>query len=114
MRAGPAGNRELRIAIEPSGSSANSTQLPFGLLAVDFRQRASSSPAGMPFLTCNFSSRGEGRPGETHGVQITGGRGKSSPALCSLTDQLHVQTAVQQALQRLRAWGKMTPIGRSR
>ena len=92
MRAGPAGNRELRIAIESPGSSATSTQLPLGLLALDFRQRTSSSPAGILFLTCNFSSLHEGK-------RTRRGYGKCCLALCSLTDRMHVQTFVQRALQ---------------
>ncbi len=37
-RVGPSGKRELRIAISPEVSSASSTQLPLGLLAVALRQ----------------------------------------------------------------------------
>ena len=80
------------MAIVPPGSSATSTQLPLGLLAVDFRQRASSSPAGIPFLTCNFSSRSEGKRTRRECRQRV-------TALCSLTCQMHVQAVVQRALQ---------------
>ena len=80
------------MAIESPGSSATSTQLPLGLLAVDFRQRASSSPAGIPFLACNFSSLNEGKRTRRE-------CGQHVPALCSLTDQMHVHAVVQQALQ---------------
>lgn len=37
---GPSGFRELRTAIRPADGVANSTQLPFGLLALLFRQRS--------------------------------------------------------------------------
>src|SRR5215471_20478621 len=56
MRAGPALSLELRTAIILSGNSANSTQLPLGLLALLLRQRAVlRRSALMPFSTCIFS-----------------------------------------------------------
>src|SRR5215472_11932211 len=56
MRAAPDLSLELRTAIIPSGNSANSTQLPLGLLALLLRQRAAlRRSALMPFSTCIFA-----------------------------------------------------------
>src|SRR5216683_4310245 len=56
MSAGPDLSLELRTAIIPSGSSAISTQLPLGLLALLLRQFAVvRSPALMPFSTRIFA-----------------------------------------------------------
>ncbi len=50
-RAGPSGNRELRTATSPAGSSAASTQLPLGLLYVLFlHSTQSSSDASYPVI----------------------------------------------------------------
>src|SRR5579863_3924369 len=75
MRAGPLLSREFRTAIMPSGSSAISTQLPLGLLAVLLRQRAIvRRSADIPFSTCIFISGSQLQRGTVRG-------GRSRPPL---------------------------------
>jgi hypothetical protein len=55
MRAGPRGCRELRTAIFPPSSRPSSTQSPWGLLCLLFRQAATGSDqAGLPLVVCDI------------------------------------------------------------
>src|SRR5215470_12777992 len=82
MRAGPALSLELRTAIIPSGNSANSTQLPLGLLALLLRQRAAlRRSALMPFSTCIFAPV-SAFSGDSEGRMLT-----SAPAAVVCTRQ---------------------------
>src|SRR5215470_10768296 len=102
------------MAIAPPGNSATSTQLPVGLLARLLRQRTAGSwSAAMTSLICMVSPR----PPETDATWVTDSAGAArSPAMCSLTLQVHVQMLLhrycatvlcRRRLQRPCACGRM-------